>query len=247
MLIDVLNSYNYISFNIDAASILGLNAAVYCAEVLNIYKKASIKKKLIDGDYFKLDRGYISNRTSLTIEDQLKVEANLSKIGLITKQVDNPDNIKIDVELYASIISSEDKKLIKDISSKVKIKDPKGVKMTQRHMIQEALKKGIVCSNDELLSALKDWVDAIFTNPNNYLSKKTIEMFQNTLSDYTKGDLDLALRLVKIATIQGWKDCEWAIKSYEQDQEYTKKNELRKPRVTDQKVATKDTIGKDIF
>lgn len=247
MLVDILNSYNYISFNIDAANILGLNAAVYCAEVLNIYKKAIIKDKTIDEAYFKLDRSYISNRTSLTIEDQLKVEANLSKIGLITKQTNNPDNIKIDVELYASIISSEDKKLIKDISSKVKIKDPRGVKMTQRHMIQEALKKNIVCPNEELLNSLKDWVDAIYSNPNGYLSKKTIEMFQTTLDTYTKGDLDLALRLVKIATIQGWKDCEWAIKSYEQDQAYTKKNELRKPRVTDQRIATKDTIGKDIF
>ena len=39
MLIDLLNSSNYIMINRDAIRVFGLNTAVYCSELLNIYKK----------------------------------------------------------------------------------------------------------------------------------------------------------------------------------------------------------------
>lgn len=63
MLIDILNSANYIMVNRDAIRIFGLNTAVYCAELLNIYKKAVIKQKLVDDTYFRVDRKYIENQT----------------------------------------------------------------------------------------------------------------------------------------------------------------------------------------
>ena len=65
MLIDLLNSYNYLMVNMSAIHIFGLNTAVYCAELLNISKKAYKKKKLIDGVYFEVDRKFIREQTSL--------------------------------------------------------------------------------------------------------------------------------------------------------------------------------------
>ena len=68
MLIDILNSSNYIMVNMDAIRIFGLNTAVYCAELLNIYKKAVSKKKLYnDNKYFKID-----NNNSILIKEVLK-------------------------------------------------------------------------------------------------------------------------------------------------------------------------------
>lgn len=37
---------------------------------------------------------------------------------------------------------------------------------------------------------------------------------QKTLDDFTKRDLDLALEILNIAAINGWKDIQWAINKY---------------------------------
>lgn len=249
MFINLLNSLNYISFNIDAARIFGLNTAIYCAELLNIYRKAELKNKLIDNNYFKVDRKFICNRTTITIEEQLKIDINLNKINIINRYEDDPNTINFDIKLFASIISSEDVSLIENISKKVKIKNPKGTKATQRQIILKNLKDSISCSNYELLTALRNWVDSIYANPNGYISKKGIELFQTTLNNYAKGDLDLALKIVNIAITQSYKNCDWAINIYEKDKKIKMNNELfannHLPRVTEQRKATEDTINKD--
>ena len=130
------------------------------------------------------------------------------------KDVSDPDIVKIDVQLYLSIVTSDDLKLIENIKKEMKIKKPKGIKQSQRQYMINSIIDSIQCSSYELLTALRDWVDSIFSKPNGFLSKSTVRVFQETLYNYTQGDLDLALRLVQIATIQGYKDCSWAINVY---------------------------------
>lgn len=248
MLIDIMNMENYISYNISIAKVFGLNAAVYCSELLSILSKAQRKNKMVEGEFFKLDRKYITNRTTLSVEEQLRVDNVWMKYGILTKYHENPDTIKVDVELLFSIVSSEDcaslDKLKKDISTITKRDD----KSTKKSMVTKALKDSIECSNYELLTALRNWVDCIF-DKFGYMSKVTISSFQKTLNEYTKGDLDLALRIVEIATIQGYKMCDWAIKVYEDDKRTKKINEnfaQSKLRVSKQRVATKDSINKTL-
>lgn len=249
MLLDLLNSDNYININIDIAKIFGINAAVYCSELMNIYKKAITKCRLIDNEYFKLDRKYMTNRTTLTSEDQILVDSKFIAVGIMSKHADDPDIIKLDVNLLASIITSEDESTIKSIQSKIKPKKEKR-KSTQETIISN-MKNHIKCSNDELKAALYNWVDAIYAKPSNaFLTFAVIDMFQNSLYEYTKGDLDMALRLVEIATIQGFKDFTWVKSTYERDLRYNKKSssytDSKLPRTTAQKVATNDTIDKSI-
>lgn len=248
MFIDILNSNNYISFNIKTAQIFGLNTAVYISEILNIYEKARIKQKLVDKEYFKLDRKYVFIRTTLSIEEQLRIDEKLVKVGIIFKHIDNPDTMKIDLKMFASIITSDDVSLIEDLSKKLGGLNKKDPKESKKQAIITALKNSIQCSDYELLTALRDWVDAIFANPKgNYLSNASIKLFQETLNNYTKGDLDLALRLVKIATIQGYRDCGWAISVYEKDNQIKKNIQDKQPRVTTQKRATAETLGDKEF
>lgn len=251
MLLDLMNSENYISFNIELAHKVGLESAVYCAELLNIYKKAYNKKKLIDNEYIKLDRNYIYDKTSLLIEDQLRCDLNLIKINLIKKNKDNPDVIKLDIQLLASIISSDDIKLKENIKELVTKKSPKGLKESSRQYMISELKNSIVCSNYELLTALRGWVDGVYANPKGFLSKQSIKLFQDTLNNYTQGDLDLALRIVNIATIQGYRDCQWAINSYEDDLKIKKKNLFQYSTVNNQVRTTEqvkaDKLSNDIF
>lgn len=253
MLIDTLNQENYISYNITLAGVFGLEGAVYCSVLLSIYKKAQIKNKLIDNDYFKVDRKYIYERTRIPVEDQLRIDLNWVKIELMSKHADDPDIIKLDIQYLISIMASEDIKLLDNIRKKLSVKNPRGCKETKRQGICNNLKNGIECSNYELLTALRDWVDAIFANPNNFLSKKSVELFQKTLNEYCKindgeCDLDKALAIVNIATAQGYKNCDWAITYYERGQKMKARVDKQLPRVTVQKSANgQEDLSDEVF
>ena len=117
----------------------------------------------------------------------------------------------------------------------------------QNDNVINELKDSISCSNYELLTALRNWVDSIYARPNGFLSKTAITIFQNTLNEYTKGDLDLALRIVQIASVQGYKNCEWAIALYEKDQKQKSKVQKERIRITEQVVASKEDLSDKIF
>ena len=251
MLIDMINVNNYGSYNRVMAQMFGLSAAVYCNELISIYQKAMSKNKMINGDYFLLDRNYVCKQTTLTNEEQLVIDEKWSKVGLLSKNVDNPNIIKLDIDMLVALMSGEDKESIEQITKKVKLKSKAAEKETKRSIAIKTLKDSIICTNYELLTALREWVDGIYANPNGYLSTTAIRAFQSTLNDYTKGDLDMALSIVKIATIQGYKDCGWAINVYEKDKRIKKSNEAllnsRLPRTTEQKRATKETLDNVVY
>lgn len=252
MLIDLLNSQNYIMVNMDAIQIFGLNTAVYCAELLNVYKKAVIKKKLYANNYFKVDRDFIAQRTSLSIDDQLKCDVNLLKVNIIKIDPENPDIIYFDVEIFASLLSSEDVKLLDKVSEKVKVENPKNAKKIKQERIIVNLKEGIDCRTPEVLFALRDWIDSIFA-AGKVLSKVQVTLFKDKIDEYCNGDLQKALDIIKLATIHNYIDCQWAINLYERGNKPLYNNGIvvnnkvvtSATRLTDQKITT--NLGTEEF
>lgn len=241
MLIDIFNQDNSITINYKAITLFGLNTAAYLTLLISIYRKATRKNKL-DNDFFKLDRSYIQELLGMSVEEQLVCDGNLLKLSIIRKSPDDPNKIKVDLKLYLSLLNDEDLKLIDEVRKSMKVTRPKGLKQSQRQIQINNLKNCIQCSNYELLTALRDWVDGVYANPKGFLSKASIKVFQDTLNNYTKGDLDLALRIVQIATVQGYRDCNWAINLYEKE---SKPRQV--VRVTEQEVASKDNLSDTIF
>ena len=246
MLLDIFNEGNSVTVNYKAIQLFGLQTATYLTELLTIYGKATKKGKLVDDNYFKVNRSFISDLLSLSSEEQLVCDANLAKTGLLKKHSDDPDVVKLDLQMYLSLIANDDVKLIENVKKEMSIKRPKGVKQSQRQQWINTLKDSVQCSNYELLTALRDWVDGVLARPNGFLSKSAIKIFQDTLNNYTKGDLDLALRIVQIATVQGYKNCEWAISIFEDSEKRKKKNQAG-VRVTQQEVATQEDLSNKIF
>lgn len=246
MLIDLLNSANYIMVNRDAIRIFGLNTSVYCAELLNIYKKAVEKKKLFEGNFFKVDRAYITKQTSITVEEQIKCDLNLIKVNVIKVDKDNPDIIYFNIETYASILSSEDIKLLDNVSKKVKVANPKATKATQRERIIVNLKESIQCRTYELLVALRDWIDSVMSDPNKYLSTQQVALFKDRIDDYCNGDLALALEIVRIATIHQYIDCQWAINTYEKDKKVQASINALPTKTTVRKTEQRKTLVKNL-
>lgn len=238
---DIFNQDNSITINYKAITLFGLNTAAYLTLLISIYRKATRKNKL-DNDFFKLDRSYIQELLGMSVEEQLICDGNLLKLSIIRKSPDDPNRIKVDLKLYLSLLNDEDLKLIDDVRKSMKVTRPKGLKQSQRQIQINNLKDCIQCSNYELLTALRDWVDGVYANPKGFLSKASIKVFQDTLNNYTKGDLDLALRIVRIATVQGYRDCNWAINVYEKESK-----PRQAVRVTEQEVASKDNLSDTIF
>ena len=247
MLLDVFDNDNSISVNYRTIQIFGLPTAVYLTELINIYKKATRKNKLVEDGYFKVDRKYVNNVLCLTPEEQIICDLNLIKTSVLKKSSDNPDILKIDIKLYLSLLCSEDMKLYDDVKKQMKVQKPKGTKESQRQQYINVLKNSIECSNYELLTALRDWVECVYARTNGFLSKSSIKIFQDTLNSYTKGDLDLALRVVQIATVQGYRDCQWAINMLEDSEKRKKKQNNSQIRVTEQEVADKKQLSDIVF
>ena len=248
MLVDLLSPANYIMVNREAIKILGLNSAVYCSELLTIYKKAVKKKAFFEGGFFKVDRKYISDQTSLDVEAQSICDLNLQKVKIIKIDEKDPDLIYFDVEVFSSILASEDIKLLDSVSKTVVAK-PKGVSALGRKRIIQSLKDSIRCNNYNVLTSLRDWIDTIMADPKRYISIQQVELFKDKLEDYCKGDVDLALKIIQSATIHQYIDCQWAINSYEKD--CNVKSTLVKSQplktVTPQKVTQINKLSDEVF
>lgn len=216
MLLDILCTDNYEMFNVKLARVIGLLGAVYINILLNIQQKAT-KKDRLEGGYIILDRKFVEDRTSITIEQQRELDANLSSLKLIHKQ--DGDKLFVDVEALSALTLEEDEQVLKEIKG-VATRVRKGARsggMTQRQKAAEALKGYLVCSNEELLTAYKNWIDGVYANPKGFLSRRAIELFQQGVDNYARNDLDLALKIVEIATINGYRNVDWAIEVFKRD------------------------------
>lgn len=209
MLIELLSTSNYVSFNIKLAELLGLHTAIYISELMSINDKAIRKNKLND-DYFKLKREYITSRTTLDTKEQLEIEKNLLKLGILEKGNDDND-LRLNITSLTTIMMSTDEQLIDDVKeiSKPKRKS----RASKSEAIKEQLKNNIMTDNDELREAYSGWIDSVYAKQGHF-SKAAVLYAQETVDKFSKRNLDVALELIKIATIHSYRDMEWAINMY---------------------------------
>lgn len=218
MLTDLMCTDNYAMFNVKVANVMGLHAAVYVNEILNITQKAQQKRKVVDG-FVTINRDYVQHRTTIFPEEQISIDKKLVGIGVLSVAEDNPDNVQLSVDALANLVAADDADLLKKVSKLTVVKSvtSSSTKMSMRQKTILELKDFIKCSNEELLTAYKDWVDGVYANPKGYLSKRAIIVFQRDVDEFARGDLDLALKIIEIATINGWRCAEWAINAFKKD------------------------------
>lgn len=232
MLIDILGQSNIVQFNSMIANKIGLNGAIYLSELLSQYSLNKNNNKLIN-DYFIIDRENIYTRTTLTEQTQQELDILLVRFNILLKRPSEIDPLSEEINLnmtnFLNIFANNDEKLTNELK---KFTKSRSGKMTQRDKYKLDLKSKITCSNAELLRAYRDWIDGVYANPKGFLSPTAIKVFQKTVDDFAKGDLDLALKIIELATINGYRDATWAInlfnKSYKEEfeRQFTVKNDL---------------------
>ena len=199
------------------ANLLGLKTAVYWAELMNVYSRVISKKfeELHENEgYFNLDRDYITKRTTLTVDEQLEIDAGLAKLDVIyTNQID-PNLIRLDVKRLCAILVDDDPEAIKAIQKKSKLKrdDEQAAK---KGSLKVQLFGSIIESDADILEAYKDWISMMIESKK-LINRKAIEVFQNNLNSYTDSK-QVKLKILELAAIHAYVDFAWAKQVYEKD------------------------------
>ena len=102
MLVDVLSLQNYQSYNVLLANKIGLNNAIYLSVLIDLFHLASQSDSVIGDDYFWIDREYVKSRTTFSVEDQLKFEETLIRMGFIYLSEDKK-YVRIDLNVVTGI------------------------------------------------------------------------------------------------------------------------------------------------
>lgn len=211
MLIELLSSSNYVNFNIKLAQILGLKPAIYLSQIMDINEKA-IRKNKVNNNYFTIDRKYIESRTTLTKDEQVSIEKDLLNIGILEKDTERRNTICLNITTLTSIMMTPDEDLLKDISNLSKGKK----KRTKSEVIEDNLKDNILTTNAELREAYYEWIESVLTKKG-MMTKAAVIHAQPTLDTFCNRNLDVALKVLEIASIHGYEDINWAINSYNKE------------------------------
>jgi hypothetical protein len=208
MLIDMLSTSNQVSFNIKLAEILGLHAAIYISELMNIYVKAEKKNKL-ENNHFKLVRSYMTSRTTLDESEQIEIEEYLLKLGVVDKG-EEPDTLSLNITNLTAIMMSPDEQMID------KAKKKRKPRTTKTEKIKEALKARVTVQNQELKEAYYGWIDSVYDRQG-WMTGPCVDVAQKTVDEFSNRNLDVALKLIEIASVHGHRDIQWAINKYNQE------------------------------
>ena len=123
-------------------------------------------------------------------------------------------------------------------------------KTSERKYIIQSLKDSIRCNNYDVLTSLRDWIDAVMADPKKYLSIQQVEIFKDKLEEYCQGDVNLALKIIKSATVHQYVDCQWAINAYEKDLSVKSSINKRSPlqlNINPQKTTNSSNLSSEVF
>lgn len=221
-----MSTSNYVSYNIKLAELLGLHTAIYISELMNIHVKAYNKDKL-DNDHFRLVRSYMTARTTIDEAEQLDIEEYLIKLGILEKGEES-DVMSLNITNLTAIMMSPDEQLI-DKAKKRRKRATSATKATKDDKIKSNLKGNLRVQNPELREAYEGWIDTIY-DKQGWMSVKCVTVAETTIDSFSNRNLDVALKLLEIASVHGYRDIQWAINKYNQEFKvsYSTSPEVRK-------------------
>lgn len=207
MLNQLFAQNNYRSFNVKLAHMFGLEAAVYLNELIAIYNC------LGNDNFVQIDREYIRSTTTITPESQKSFDKTFNKFDLV--EIQNDNTIKFNYDVYISIFNEANDNVMVEITNKIT------KKRTKSDLIKDDLKKLIKTDNGSLRDGYSSWIDSVFAKQG-WMSKKSVELGQKLVDEYSKGNIQVALEILDNASIGGYRDIQWAINSYEEKKKTVK-------------------------
>ena len=203
---------NSISYNVKLANIIGIENAIFLSALYYLNTNNNLENEII------LDREKISNITGLTNKKQLSILKDLDVLRLIDYNELKDIITDIKTQKIIDLICETDK-----LITKKRIKTDPEIKQSKRQGVianlKNHIKEIVVAETDigkQILNNYIEWVDGVYSNPKGFLSNRAIDVFINKINEYSKGNTSIIMELIEIATINGYRDADWAINVYEQ-------------------------------
>lgn len=210
MLIDLFSNSNCLVVNGKLAKILGLNASIYFSMLMEINSKAIKKNKIVNNTYFIIDRDYVTERTTFTKSQQYELDEVLMSLGLVQRlNKEDKNTLSLDLNKLISIFNDGNENIVADLSYISKQKQKK----SKNESIRQAVERHISVNNEELRNAYLEWIDSMYAKFG-WLSAKAVDEAQAVVDNFSNHDLDIAIKIVNIATINGYRDMQWAINKF---------------------------------
>ena len=200
-----LDLFDELRLNKRLVKLAGFEVAAYWAELQSILKQVVKKQTADEQGFFTLDRDYVESETTLTVTKQLKCEEKLISLGALIKDPENPNRLCISVHGMVEVITNEDTTKLKKTGKTSA--DAKAAKIAG---IKATMKKAIFETDVDLRAAYERWVDGMVDAANCKFTKAVVQLFEQTVTNYTP-DKAKRLRIIEIATVNSYKDAEWAI------------------------------------
>lgn len=233
MLSDIFKEHSY---NIKIARSFGLEAAVYLSAVLHYDGVINVVKDNVD--FIVINRDEIKKITTLNCDQQKNIDNIFINLGLFFIIVDN--EIHVDYSTLISLYNDANEDILKNLVPKI-VK-----KRTKSDAIKDELKSYIRTGNGELRDAYASWIDAVFAKQG-WMSKKSVELGQTLIDNYSNRNLDLAIELLNIASIGGYRDIQWAINSYEEESKKALKKSVMAFNNKDFEIKKKIDLAQEVF
>lgn len=200
-----LDLFDELRLNKRLIKIAGFEVAAYWAELQSILKQVVKKQTADEQGFFTLDREFVERETTLTVAKQLKCDDRLISLGVMLKDLEDPNRISIAVNGMVAVITDEDTTKLKKTAA-IKT-DEKAAKVAG---IKATMKRAILTQDVELRAAYERWVDGMIDAQNCRFTKAVVQLFEKTVSEHTQ-DKKLQLQIIEIATINSYRDATWAI------------------------------------
>jgi len=200
-----LDLFDELRLNKKLVKIAGFEVAAYWAELQSILKQVVKKQTADEHGFFSLDRDYIERETTLTLAKQLKCDDKLMTLGVMLKDMENPNRIAIAVNGMVAVIAEEDTTKLKKTSAMKK--DEKAAKIAGMKI---TMKKAILETDPEVRAAYERWVEGMIDAANCRFTKAVVQLFEKTVTEYT-ADKNTRLKIIEIATASSYRDATWAI------------------------------------
>ena len=214
-LLDLFSNCNNACYNIRIAQILGLHTAIYISEIANINSKAIHKDKL-EENFFTLDRKYLKDRTTLSEKEQIEIENNLFESQILQKSEVNPDKLCLNIEVLIKVLTEKENALATELKSVAKEKK-KSTKADKTTYYIENAKKVVMASDPYLRQAYFGWIESICTRYG-YITTAMVIAAEAFVNNYAGNNIEIAKGLVNKAASLCYKDINWAVKAFNEEQ-----------------------------
>lgn len=224
--INIASPASYLSVNIHVAKMFGLNVAVYWSVVSEILDRVKDKKTVDQFGFFKIDRKYVTTKTTLTTKQQRDCDAILSESGIVLVDSTNADRISVNVGQMVSYIINSDVAIISNVtpvvnkkakssaSGKTSTKLSDEQKEAKLQGMRNSVFKYITETDPDLLSAYRNWIDSVVGNTK--ANGTTAKLFQESIDSYTT-DKSVKIQLINYSALRAYIDSRWAIEYYERN------------------------------